>query len=336
MEMKMRLKTCFCLLAVALLLSVVVLAQSPRIELKEGKYQVDVLINGKPFTSYLHTPDPGKPLLAPGILQTKPALHPVLSPSGVAMTRAYPFADVPGEKLDHPHHMGIYFTMDRVGSDANNFWGNSKQPLPAIKHVKVTSKKEGTGSATLRTASEWIGKDGNPVVKEDREMVFMVIDPSAYAIDFNISLEPVSGDVSFGDTKEGMFAFRVAQFLTEAETGRYLNSEGGETEKGVWGQRANWVRLQGEKDGKKMGVAILSHPTSTNSPTYWHARGYGCFSVNPLGQLDFQKEHKVADPKPFDLKLKPGEKAWFKYRVIVYEGDFGKDKVEALYQAYAK
>ena len=208
----MRVKTCFCLLAVALLLSTVVLAQSPKIQLKEGKYQIDVVVNGKPFTSYLFAPDPAKPLIAPGILQTKPVLHPVLSPSGIAMTRAYPFADVAGEARDHPHHMGIYFTMDRVGSDANNFWGNSKDPLPAIKHVKVTSKKEGTKSATLKTVSEWIGKDGKPVVKENREMVFMAIDPSTYAIDFNMSLEPVSGDVSFGDTKEGMFAFRIAQF----------------------------------------------------------------------------------------------------------------------------
>src|SRR4030042_1815685 len=133
MEMKMRLKICLCLMSVVLLLSAAVLAQSPRIELKEGKYQIDVIINGKPFTSYLHTPDPAKPLVVPGILQTKPVLHPVLSPSGVPMTRAYPFADVAGESRDHPHHMGIYFTMDRVGSDANNFWGNSKEPLPAIQ-----------------------------------------------------------------------------------------------------------------------------------------------------------------------------------------------------------
>ncbi|MFB3905567.1 MAG: PmoA family protein [Acidobacteriota bacterium] len=332
----MRLKTCFCLLSVVLLLSVVALAQSTRIELKEGKYQIDVIINGKPFTTYLHTPDPSKPLLAPGILQTKPVLHPVLSPSGIALTRAYPFTEVPGESRDHPHHMGIYFTMDRVGSDANNFWGNSREPLPAIKHVKVTSKKEGSQSAALKTVSKWVGKDGKPVVTEDREMVFMVLDPSTYAIDFNMALQPVSGEVSFGDTKEGMFAFRVAEFLTEKATGRYLNSEGGELEKGVWGKRANWVRLQGETGGKKIGIVILNHPTSTNSPTYWHARGYGCFSVNPLGQLDFQKAHKEPDPKPLDLKLKPGEKAWFKYRVVVYEGDFGKDKVDELYKAYAK
>ena len=332
----MRVKTCFCLLAVALLLSAVALAQSPNVQLKEGKYQIDVTINGKPFTSYLHTPDPDRKIFAAGILQTKPVLHPVHSPSGLVMTRAYPFAEVQGESRDHPHHMGIYFTMDRVGSDANDFWGNSKNPLPAIKHVKVTGKKDGGKSATLKTVSDWIGKDGKPVVTENREMVFMVLDPSTYAIDFNMSLEPGSTEVSFGDTKEGMFAFRVAEFLTEKATGRYLNSEGAELEKGVWGKRANWVRLQGETEGKKVGIAILNHPTSTNSPTYWHARGYGCFSVNPLGQLDFQQALKVPDPKPFGLKLKPGQKAWFKYRVVVYEGDFGKDKVDALYKAYAK
>jgi hypothetical protein len=237
MEIKMRVKTCVSFLAVVLLQSGMILAASPKIQLKEGKYQIDVIVDGKPFTSYIFAQDPGKPLIVPGILQTKPVLHPVLSPSGIVMTRAYPFAEVAGEARDHPHHMGIYFTMDRVGSDANNFWGNSKEPLPAIKHVKVAGKKEGKGSATLKTVSEWIGKDGKPVVTENREMVFMVLDPSTYAMDFTMFLEPVSGDVSFGDTKEGMFAFRVAQFLTEKATGRYLNSEGGELEKGVCRER---------------------------------------------------------------------------------------------------
>jgi hypothetical protein len=96
------------------------------------------------------------------------------------------------------------------------------------------------------------------------------------------------------------------------------------------------MRLQGEKDGKKLGIVILEHPSSTNAPTYWHARGYGCFSVNPLGQLDFQTARKEADPKPFNLKLKKGQKAPFRYRVIVYEGDLDKVAVEKLHQEYAR
>jgi hypothetical protein len=196
--------------------------------------------------------------------------------------------------------------------------------------------KGGNDKGTLATVSNWIDKKGKTILEEDREMVFLVLAKDVYAIDFTIHLQAVNGDVSFTDTKEGMFCMRVAQWLTEEGTGRYLNSSGEELEKGVWGKRANWVRLQGEKDGKKVGVAILSHPSSVNSPTYWHARGYGCFSVNPLGQLDFQKTLKVPDPKPFSLIIKSGEKALFKYRMLFYEGDMNKDKMEAAYKAFAR
>jgi hypothetical protein len=311
-------------------------AGDPAITFSESKYQVDVKIGGKLFTSYLHTPDPDRSLLAPGVLQAKPVLYPVLSPSGTAMTRGYPFDEVPGEDQDHPHHMGIYFTVDRVNGEQNGFWNNSKNPLPAIRHVKVLAKKEGSGKGSLATLSEWIGTNGKPLLQETREMVFLVLDESSYAIDFTITLEPVQGEVAFEDTKEGMFAVRVAQWLTEKETGRYLNSQGEELEEGVWGKRASWIRLQGKKDGRPLGIAILDHPTSTNAPTYWHARGYGCFSVNPLGQLDFQKAHKEAEAEAFNLRLQPGQKALFKYRVIIYEGDLGQENLDTLYRAFAR
>jgi hypothetical protein len=309
---------------------------SPKIEFKEGKFKIDVLIGGKLFTSYLHTPDPAQPPVAKDIVQTKPVLHPILSPSGIALTRGYPLADVPGERRDHPHHMGLFFTVDNVGPDNDTFWGNSKNPLPAIRHAKVLKMKGGSRAGTLATLSQWVGKSGKALLEEEREMVFRAPATNQIDIDFTIYLKALDQPITISDTKEGMFAFRVAQWLTEEATGRYLNSDGQELEKGVWGKRANWVRLQGEKDGKKIGIAILNHPKSTNSPTYWHARAYGCFSVNPLGQLDFQKTLKIADPKAFNLTIKSGEKALFKYRVIIYEGEMDKAKADSLYQSYAK
>jgi hypothetical protein len=311
-------------------------AMAQKVELKQGKYSVEVMVDGRPWTTYRHTPDPAKPLAVPGILQTKPVLYPVFSPSGTPLARAYPFEKVAGEDMDHPHHQGIFFTVDWVGSKSNLFWGNSKAELPAIRHQKILAAKSGKKKGTIKSLSQWIGTDNKALLEEERQMDFLVLEKNQYAIDFNITLKALDKEVAFGDTKEGMFALRVAQFLTEKATGRYLNSNGQEMEKGVWGKRANWVRLQGEKEGKKLGVAILSHPSSVNSPTYWHARGYGCFSVNPLGQLDFQKANKEADAKAFGLVLKPGEKAIFRYRVLLFEGDLDGKAVEAIYQKYIK
>jgi hypothetical protein len=306
------------------------------VTLDESPHAVDVKIGGRLFTTYRHTPDPARPLVAPGILETKPVLHPVLSPSGVPLTRAYPYESVAGEATDHPHHQGIYFTYDDVGPEMDDFWGNSKESLPAIRHVKIVRAQGGKGTGTLATLSRWVGKSGRDLLEEEREMIFRAIGASQSQIDFTIRLKALDREIAFGDTKEGMFAVRVAQWLTDKETGRYLSSEGGEGEKGVWGKRARWVRLQGEKDRKTLGIAILDHPTSTNAPTYWHARGYGCFSVNPLGQLDFQKAHQLADPKAFGLKLAPGASALFKYRVVVYEGDLAPAEIEDLYRQFAQ
>ena len=332
----MKTRACGLMLLLVLFVLGIAWSAAEKVEFVEGKNRIDVRIGGKPFTNYLHTPDPSRPMVAPGIIQAKPVLHPVVSPSGVALTRGYPFENVAGEAKDHPHHQGIFFTMDDAGSTANKFWGNSQDPLPVIRHVKVLKMKGGDGEGTIATVSNWIDKEGKTILEENREMVFIVLDKDTYAIDFTIYLKAVNGDVPFTDTKEGMFCMRVAQWLTEEATGRYLNSNGEQLEKGVWGKRANWVRLQGAKDGKSHGIAILSHPKGVNSPTYWHARGYGCFSVNPLGQLDFQKAHQVPDPKAFGLKLAPGASALFKYRVVVYEGDLAPPQVEEIYRQFAR
>ena len=136
---------------------------------------------------------------------------------------------------------------------------------------------------------------------------------------------------------------RLEPWLTESQdkkyplgTGRYLSSNGDETEKDSWGKRAQWIRIEGEKDGKAVGIATLNHPTSVNYPTYWHNRGYGCFAANPLGQLTFQKGRKVENPKAFNLTLEPGESTILRFRVIIYDGPRTKEQLDREFAKYAK
>ena len=104
----------------------------------------------------------------------------------------------------------------------------------------------------------------------------------------------------------------------------------------MWGKRARWVRLQGEKDGKTIGIAVFNHPMSVNYPTYWHARGYGLFAANPLGQLAFQKAHKLENPRAFNLTLKPGESTFFKFRMVIYEGARTNEQLEQQFEHFTK
>jgi hypothetical protein len=290
--------------------------------------KIDILIGGNLFTSYQY-----------GSELTKPILYPVNSPSGVLLTRHFPFEIVPGESNDHPHHMGIFFAYDKVNNDG--FWNNRVSP-PQIKHVKTTKMENGQ----LSTISRWVGKTGNTLLEEKRDMIFSAT-ANQYVIDFNIELiaraaaeqdEAGHNDtVVFGDTKEGMFAMRVADWLSEAKgTGRYLASDGNVSEPNIWGKKMPWVRLEGQKDGKTIGIAIFNHPSSILFPTYWHARAYGLFAANPFGQLDFLKGRNVENAQPLNFTLYPGKSAVFRYRMIIYEGEKSAEQLNAEFERYAR
>lgn len=268
-------------------------------------------------------------------LLSKPVLYPMFSPSGLPMTRDYPFQEVEGESHDHPHHTGLSFTYGSNGEvNGNSFWANphDRNPLgqgvrlPQIRHISLVNLKATSDEASISVLNHWVGKNGEPVVAEERKMTFSA-DDQAYYIDFTITLSPLDEPVTFEDTKEGMFAIRVADWLAESangtleeSTGIYTNPDGLQTEKNIWGKPSAWMNLEGEKNGRRAGISILHHPSSLNYPTYWHARGYGCFAANPIGRYDYETGRGLENPRTRQLTLKPGEKALFRFRVIVYEG----------------
>ena len=96
------------------------------------------------------------------------------------------------------------------------------------------------------------------------------------------------------------------------------------------------MRLQGQKDGKTYGITIFNHPQSVNFPTFWHARGYGCFTANPLGQGAFERSRKVPDAKNLNFTLQPGQGATFKHRMLFYEGPRTKEQLETEFLNYSK
>jgi len=291
-----------------------------KVEFKPAETRIDVVVDGKTVTSYRYENT-----------LTKPILYPIKTPAGMTLNRGYPLVKTGNESTDHPHHVGLFFTYDEVND--SGFWNNTTSP-PQIRHIKTT-QMTGGAKGTLKTVSRWIDKNRKPVLEEHRTMVFYP-GPDGYAIDLTIDLEALV-EVEFGDTKEGMLGIRTADWLRERDGhSEYLASTGARRAGNIWGTRARWVALQGEKDGQHVGIAIMNHPSSVNYPTYWHARDYGLFSANPLGQYVFQKSRKVPDPKPFGLKLEPGQTAHFRFLIIIYDGTKTKDQLEAQFKKFAK
>src|SRR5436305_8614156 len=65
-----------------------------------------------------------------------------------------------------------------------------------------------------------------------------------------------------------------------------------------------------------------------SSDLYWHARGYGLFALNPLGQKVFSNGREA-----LNFTIEPHASATFRYRVLVIEGTATADRLEREYNA---
>lgn len=314
----------------------------------EKAHKVDVLIDGKPFTSYFY---PGEDVLK------KPVLYPVVSPKGHLVTRGWPLDPRPGERVDHPHHVGIWFNYEDV--NGYDYWNNSNTPPNAkakygtIRHTGIKTKKDGK-RAELTVTADWVEDNGKGrKVLEEKTTYFFTATDKQRIID-RYTLLKATEDVHFGDVKDGMFAIRVARQLelpsTKAEvytdangvttsvpkldntgvTGNYRSSEGIEGAK-VWSTRGRWMNLTGKIDDETVSVAMIDHPKNVSYPTYWHARDYGLFALNPLGEKVFTN-----GKKELNFKLKKGESVLFRYRVVISSGGTTDAELNKLADEFAK
>jgi Methane oxygenase PmoA len=315
-----------CLLAMGTLQGMA-LTKGVQVVADEAHQRVDITIDGKPFTSYVW----------PSTLK-KPVLYPVITADGTDVVRGFPLAPRPGERVDHPHHAGIWFNYGNVNNF--DFWNNSDAIKPAdsakmgtIHQQKIVSTRSGPDHGELVTQTIWTTGTGENILEQKTRYVFSQ-QGNQRTIDAIITLHALD-KVVFHDDKEGMLGMRVARWLespdekggifTDANgkptqvaastspgaTGVYLTSEGkrgGE----VWSTRGRWCSLTGSTEGHTTTIAIFDHPGNPNYPTYWHARGYGLFAANPLGQHIF-------DPKApqLDYTIEKNQNLTFTYRILL-------------------
>lgn len=342
----MRYLNSICLsLALCALCSVGANAQNIKITENKEKKQLDVAIDGELFTSYLYWDD-----------QKKPILYPLKTSKGTVVTRNFPLAKVAGERTDHPHHISMWFNYGNI--NGVDFWNNSGGPrgekMGTIKHASVNAIKNGKGRAQLNVTMDWIMPDGSKVMRQDETIIFRV-SKDIRIIDRIITLTAQDKKVVFGDSKEGALGIRVTRQLEEPSTkpeiftdeqgnptkvpamdntgvaGVYLSSEGKVGEKEAWGTRAKWMTLSGNVKGEDVVIGVFDHPRNPTYPTYWHARGYGLFAANPFGAKEFTKGATT-----LNYTIEPGQKATFRFRVLVNSGKLTKEQTEALYQQFLK
>lgn len=275
----------------------------PSVVLTQGDHEVAVTVDGTAFTNYLWADD--------GFFLAKPVLNPIHSASGTPVTRGFPLAPRPGERVDHPHHIGLWFNFGNV--NGLDFWNNSediaedaRSKYGTIRHRSIDKCEGGEGSGVLQTTSEWLTPSGEALLRESTAYTFSAETnaSSTRSIERTTELTALT-EVVFKDDKEGTMGIRVARELEhpsedEAEftdangnatvvskmdnsdvVGLYTTSEG-VTGDDVWGTRGDWCTLGGAINGEDVSLTVFDHPSNPGYPTYCK------YTPTPHTHLDFQ------------------------------------------------
>jgi hypothetical protein len=223
-----------------------------------------------------------------------------------------------------------------------DFWNNSyaipqnkKNLYGWIRTDKILETKGGKKGILIYHAN-WTNQQKQVLMEETTRFEFSG-DGNRRVIDRVTTLK-ADTNVIFNDAKDGMLGLRLAHELQIPATedqqfadnkgnvtvvkagtdhianGNYLTSAG-KTGNDAWSTRGVWCKVFGKMGTDSVSIAIIDHPYNPNYPTFWHARGYGLFAANPLGEKIFTNGKSAKN-----LTLKKGESVTFRYRIVITSG----------------
>ncbi len=300
-----------------------------KVEKVANENKINIKIGDSYFTSFLY----------PDTLE-KPVLYPIATVGGTIVTRGFPLNPKPNDPTDHPHHIGIWFNYENV--NGLDFWNNSfaipKEKKSAYGWVKTDKILETTSGekGVLAYHANWVNQSKEVLLQETTKLEFSQVGHKRI-ID-RITVLTADMPVTFNDAKDGLLGFRLAHELEiptdkdqkfsddkgnvtivkggtdKIANGNYITSEG-KMGNDAWSTRGTWCKVFGKMGNDSVSIVIIDHPNNPNYPTFWHARGYGLFAANPLGEKIFTNGKSSKN-----LKLNRGESVTFRYRVVIDEG----------------
>lgn len=251
-------------------------------------------------------------------------IHPLWSPHGQVLTRIQP--------ADHYHHYGIWNPWTRVlfRGDTIDFW-NLYEKQGTVRFANFLSQINGPVFSEYEALHEHVAfkENGAEEVALHEVQSVRVYRPSQnyYLIDFDIQMSCASEDpVLLLEYRYGGFGWRTTEQWHKGNS-EVITSEG-KTRKDADGSTARWCIVQGEVDQAYAGVVMMSYPGNYNHPEplrIWPESMYnrGDMFVN------------FATTKNTDWKLNPGQRHTLKYRLLVFNDKFTKEKAEQAWQYYS-
>jgi hypothetical protein len=261
-------------------------------------------------------------------------IHPLWTPHGQELTRIQP--------PDHHHHYGLWNPWTHVlfEKDTVDFWnlGDKKGTVRFAKFISLTS---GPVYAEFQALHQHVvlKKDGGEKIALDEVQTVRVYRPEEngdyYLVDITSQLQCATpSPVLLLAYRYGGLGWRATQVWNK-DNSEVLTSEG-KDRKTADGSKARWCIVEGSLDslgaghyGDYGGAVMLSYPANYN-----HPEPLRIWPENSNGRGDMFANFDPTKDK--DWLLEPGKTYTLKYRLVVFNGKFSKEKAEGAWQYFAK
>lgn len=253
-------------------------------------------------------------------------IHPLWTPHGQVLTRIQP--------PDHYHHYGIWNPWTHVlyKNDTVDFW-NIGNKTGTVRFAGFNTALQGPVLSGFDAKHEHVvfkkGGGEEVALNEVQSVRVYHPDPKAdfYIVDIDILLQcATSNPVLLLEYRYGGLGWRTTE-QWDRNNSEVLTSEG-KTRKDADGSKATWCIVQGKLDNDYGGVVMMSNPANYNHPEP--------LRIWPENQYDRGDMFANFSPtKDKNWLLEPGKKYVLKYRLLVFNGRFTKEKADAAWQQYA-
>lgn len=253
-------------------------------------------------------------------------IHPLWSPHGQELTRISP--------PDHYHHFGLWnpWTKVQFEGETVDFW-NLGAKQGTVRFANFLSVSDGPVFGDYKALHEHVvfKKNGSEKTALNEVQSVRVFRPAGnqdyYLADITIQLNCASASpVTLKEYRYGGLGWRATE-KWHKDNSHVLTSEGKARPESD-GSTARWVLVQGAIDQDQAGMVMMSFPTNYNYPEplrVWPENS------NKRGDMFVN----FSPTKDKDWPLKAGQDYLLRYRLLVFNGDFAKEKAESAWQAFA-
>lgn len=253
-------------------------------------------------------------------------IHPLWSPRGQELTRI--------NAPDHYHHWGLWNPWTEVlfEKDTVDFW-NLVKKQGTVRFANFTSVSSGNVFAGFKALHQHVvfKKDGGEKVAINEVQSVKIYQPEDnqdyYIADITIKLNcATASPVLLLEYRYGGLGIRATKEW-DKDNSEVMTSEG-KNRKEADGSTARWCMVQGTVNNDYAGLIMMSYPTNYNYPEplrVWPE------DMNNRGDVFLN----FSPTKNMNWLLTPGKEYLLKYRLLVFNDKFSKEKAETAWQNFA-